>query len=118
MRQLLRWLPYTLLFTSLGVVFIYLSNLPPQLVGDGNEYYALYYAWLDTHRPWMSPSSYASFQALVDRREVLGLLSAERLAVRFPDLHVGITADFNHFWFYSFLAFAVSGSLQVLGSRP
>lgn len=118
MRQLLRWLPYTLLFTSLGLVFIYLSNLPPQLVGDGNEYYALYYAWLDTHRPWMSPSSYASFQALVDRREILGLLSAERLAVRFPDLLVGITADFNHFWFYSFLAFAVSEPLQVLGIVP
>lgn len=115
MRQLLRWLPYTLLFTSLGLVFIYLSNLPPKSVGDGNEYYALYYAWLETHRPWMSPSSYASFQALVDSREVLGLLSAEHLAATFPDLLVGKTADFNHFWFYSFLAFGVSGPLQVLG---
>lgn len=115
MRRLYPLVPYALIAVGLGLVFVALSKLTAFSVGDGNEYYALYYAWLDTFRPWMSPPSFASFQELVSRYEIGNLITAEQLAARFSILHVGETADFNHFWLYSFLAFGLSAPLQALG---
>lgn len=115
MRRLYPFTPYFLIAVCLGFVFFALTKLVVYRVGDGNEYYALYYAWVDTLRPWMSPVSFESFQRLVDRHEIGGLVSAEQLAAAFPALRVGETADFNHFWFYSFLAFSLSALLQAIG---
>ncbi len=97
------------------LVFIWLGRLPPQRVGDGMEYYAMFLAWQDTLRPWMSAPSFASYQELYQSNHILGMLPASWLSESFPSLRLGATADFNHFWFYSFLAFAVGKMLHLVG---
>lgn len=107
--------PYALIAACLGLIFFILSKLIVLCHGDGNEYYALYFAWADTLRPWMSEPSYRSFQHFVGSLEVGSLVSAERLAETFFALKVELTQDFNHFWLYSFLAFFLSKTLDYIG---
>ena len=108
-------IPYVSISVALALIYFYLSMHTTYRVGDGSEYYAMYYAWLDTFRPWMTVEAYASYQRLVDRHEIVGMVSSEHLTAAFPSLRVGETADFNHFWFYSFLAFALSVPFQLIG---
>lgn len=86
------------------IVFVALSQLQPQRVGDGSEYYGMFYAWLQTLRPWMSAPAYDAYQQLYLSHSISGFMPADFLANQFPGLRLGDTADFNHFWFYSFLA--------------
>ncbi|WP_338576053.1 hypothetical protein V6L78_11775 [Pseudomonas canadensis] len=100
---------FTLLF------FIFLSKLTPQRVGDGNEYYALYLAWKETLRPWMNDSSYHAFQQLYLNNSIAGMMPEDWLRGYSPALRLRDESDFNHFWFYSFLAFAVARACQIFG---
>ncbi|WP_419569497.1 hypothetical protein [Rheinheimera sp.] len=115
MTRLNRSSCYWLSAALLGLVFSYLSEQPAMRVGDGAEYYALYYAWTDSLRPWMTSVSFASYQALIDSTQVAFMPSLQHLMEKFPELRVGETADFNHFWFYSFLAYLVALPLDAVG---
>lgn len=97
------------------LVFLMLGRLPPQRVGDGMEYYAMFLAWQDTLRPWMSAPSFAAYQQLFMSNHIAGMMPAQWLADSFPALKLGTTADFNHFWFYSFLAFVFSKLAHLVG---
>ncbi len=101
----------------LALLFLYLllSRLAPVRVGDGSEYYAMYLAWRDTLRPWMNPASFASYQQLYSEHGIADLVTLEWLQTAFPALQLGDMADFNHFWFYSFLAFVVSKAVSLVG---
>lgn len=108
--------PYALIALALGLCFYWLNRIPSYRVGDGGEYYALYYAWLDSLRPWMSASSYIAYQNFVEHSQISGHVSSEFLAQAFPSLRVGQTADFNHFWLYSLLAYVISIPFHIFGS--
>jgi hypothetical protein len=106
---------YVWIALSLFFVFIVLWRLPPQRVGDGSEYYAMYLAWLETLRPWMSVTSFNAYQQLFLSNSIVGLVPGDSLANSFPALKLGASADFNHFWFYSFLAFSVAKVMGLFG---
>ena len=108
-------LPYAFIALALGLSFYWLNGVASYRVGDGGEYYALYYAWLDSLRPWMSAHSFIAYQNFIEHSQITGHVSSELLAQAFPSLRVGQTADFNHFWFYSLLAFVVSIPFRILG---
>jgi hypothetical protein len=80
-------------------------------VGDGSEYYALFYAWSETFRPWMSDSAYAAYEKFLQIGSVNHGVSAERLKAAFPALD----SDFNHFWFYSLLSYLASVPFKAIG---
>lgn len=107
--------PYILIAITLLIIFAVLGRLTPQRVGDGAEYYALFYAWADTLRPWMTARSFDSYELLVSQSNIIGLVTREWLENAFPSLRLGDTADFNHFWFYSLLAFFSSKLLAIVG---
>jgi hypothetical protein len=102
---------------SLAMVFLYLllSRLAPVRIGDGSEYYGLYLAWRDTLRPWMSAVSFASYEQLYIEHGITGLVPTNWFDTAFPALKLADTADFNHFWFYSLLAFIVSKTVSFVG---
>ncbi len=78
-----------------------IARLPRVRVGDGIEYYGLFFAWTATLRPWMSAAAFAAYQQFHAAGAVLGTLPSD---VLHPALRVGATTDFNHFWLYSLLA--------------
>lgn len=106
---------YFVIGLALLLLCLLLGRLEPVRVGDGSEYYALYLAWRDTLRPWMGGASYASYQQLFSEHGIAELVTLDWLRNAFPSLHLGETADFNHFWFYSFLAFIVSKVASFIG---
>lgn len=89
--------------------------LPVARVGDGMEYYALFFAWDGTARPWMTNASFDLYQRLHASGTIIGTLDRSYLEAAFPALKVGQTADFNHFWFYSLMAAIVQAPLARLG---
>ena len=107
--------PHILIVVILGFFFYKLNGISTYRVGDGGEYYALYYAWLDSLRPWMTTHSFSAYQSFVEQSQISGHVSSEWLAQIFPSLRIWDTADFNHFWFYSFLAFVISIPVHFLG---
>ena len=101
------------------ILFLPLLFLTPRLVGDGGEYYALYFAWKDTFKPFMSDESWLAFQYFATSNEVLMPPNyAELLKKMFEVLNLGPTSDFNHFWFYSLLASLLHRFLEVLCINP
>ncbi|MQT47215.1 hypothetical protein GHO40_10805 [Pseudomonas helleri] len=100
---------------SILLLFMYLPKLTPQRVGDGNEYYALYLAWKETLRPWMNDASYQAFQQLYQSNTISGMMPEDWLRGYSPALRLRDESDFNHFWLYSFLAFAVARFCQIFG---
>ena len=90
-------------------------SLPRVLIGDGMEYYALFMAWVDTLRPWMTETSYHAYQALHDSGRIIGTHPESFLRGLFPALTLGATSDFNHFWLYSSLAALIHGVLVLVG---
>ncbi len=105
--------PYVAIVLALVILFVLLARLQPVRVGDGSEYYALYYAWELTHRPWMIAPAYEAYGQLVQSGAIRDMVPADALANWFTALRVGPTSDFNHFWFYSLLA-ALCGKLAAL----
>ena len=101
-----------LVLLILGVI---VSFLPRLMIGDGMEYYALFLAWADTLRPWMTDTSYHAYQALHESGDVLRTLPESALRRFFPALRLGAASDFNHFWLYSALAALVHGIVGLVG---
>jgi hypothetical protein len=99
----------------LGVFFLISSNVNAVRVGDGAEYYGLYYAWATGHRPWMTPAAYNAYDVLFSSHNIAGLVTTDALVNAFQVLRVGTTSDFNHFWFYSFLAFICGKIISLVG---
>ncbi len=117
MRATLRRLaPYFFASCALAAIYVLLGHVGPKRVGDGSEYYALFYAWYETHRPWMSAVSFDAYAQLHDSNRIVGLFPRESLEEAFPALKVGLTSDFNHFWFYSFLAAEIARVAAVLSA--
>lgn len=106
-------LPYLYIVAVLLALFFILNRMAPVRVGDGSEYYGLYYAWWLTARPWMTPAAYEAYNALFASNAIVGLVPTHVLASAFEALRVGTTSDFNHFWFYSLLA-ALCGKAAAL----
>lgn len=107
--------PYLLIGAALLLLFVVLGHMRPVRVGDGSEYYGLFYAFEAGHRPWMAPQAYAAYERLFASGSVLGLVPREFLANAFTALRVGETSDFNHFWFYSLLAFGCNKLAALFG---
>jgi len=110
-----RFAPYLYLAGALILLFAMLAFGPRMRVGDAAEYYGLFYAWDLTHRPWMTAPAYAAYDALFHSNTIAGLIPVDMLANAFPALRVGATSDFNHFWFYSFLAAACARLAGLVG---
>lgn len=107
--------PYFYICLVLLLGYVLLAMTPEVRVGDGSEYYGLLYAWDLTHRPWMTPAAFEAYDALFKTNRILGLVTTDFLANAFPALRIGATADFNHFWFYSFLAFVCAKIVSLTG---
>lgn len=103
------------LIVSVACFYLCHSFLVPQRVGDGTEYYGLYFAWLVDHRPFMTADSWRALSDLVQSGAIREIVPTSQLAAMFPALHLGSAADFNHFWMYSLLAAAISGVLIHCG---
>ena len=110
-----RWALFFAALTASATLFVIVGQLPAQRVGDGNEYYALFFAWTETQRPWMTQPAYDVFQAFFNSGKVSVLVPAETLQQMFAPLRVNDTGDFNHFWLYSLLAAICSGLVHSLG---
>ncbi|MFC3652357.1 hypothetical protein ACFONN_12445 [Dyella humi] len=93
-------------------------KLPAQRVGDGSEYYALYYAIQDGHRTFMTEPAWTSYDHLYDQRKVAYLVDTDSLRTVFPALNQRSGADFNHFWFYPAMAATLGGWLAAIKSNP
>ncbi|CAD6509510.1 hypothetical protein LMG27952_00284 [Paraburkholderia hiiakae] len=101
-----------------ALIFVFaLTRLPPTRVGDGSEYYALYLAWKDTLRPFMTPASWAQYDALVKTGAIDSMVPLRQLVNQFPALRLGATADVNHFWAYSGLAALLSALPAVVSIK-
>ncbi|AUT60261.1 hypothetical protein [Paraburkholderia terrae] len=103
------------LIVSIACFYLCRTFLVPRRVGDGTEYYGLYFAWLIDHRPFMTPDSWQALAELVQSGSIREIVPTPQLAAMFPALHLGATTDFNHFWMYSLLAAAISGVLTHCG---
>ena len=114
-KQIKEIAPY--LYLSIGLLFIFIlfGKITPTRVGDGSEYYALFYAWDVTLKPWMTSISYDAYEKLYSLHLINDLMPREWIENAFPALKIGATGDFNHFWFYSFLAFLCAKTLSLIG---
>lgn len=111
--------PYLYIGFGLLAIFLIIGRFTPQRVGDGAEYYAMYLSWDTTSRPWMTPKVYDAYQTLYDQKKVVvtNLIVVDQLKAGFPQLKLGGTSDFNHFWFYSFLAFLCAKVLALISIK-
>ena len=110
------WATTVAVFLMIATVFFGATNqLNAVRVGDGSEYYAMEIAVSQTHRPYMTEPAWQGYD-LLQRSASIERMGADRanLQEKFPELRVGNTADFNHFWFYSALAAASQGVLAFM----
>lgn len=105
---------YILIALLLCIIFGILNNYSPRRVGDGSEYYGMFFAWSECHRPWLTESSFKAYDDLWKENRISGLITVDDLRNAFPSLMVAGTADFNHFWFYSLLAYFASLILKIV----
>jgi hypothetical protein len=99
---------------GIALAFSLTGFLRPALIGDGAEYYAMFFAWKDTLRPFMTDASWSAFGKLATSGEIADFVTVESVRENFPALRIGATADFNHFWLYSALAALVSRAASLL----
>ncbi|OVZ83532.1 hypothetical protein CBW54_16000 [Yersinia kristensenii] len=110
-------IPYFYIGFGLFIFFLIVGHFTPIRVGDGSEYYALFYAWDTMFRPWMTSSAYEAYGNLFSSHEIVSLVPRDTLEKTFPALIMGNTADFNHFWLYSFLAFICAKFISLIGIK-
>lgn len=110
-----RALPYLLIALATVLLFLWFGKRPGERVGDGSEYYAMFYAWSEGGRPWMTAAANAAYDRLQQSTEVVGLVPRGWFYEVFSELRVGDTTDFNHFWFYSLLALFCQKAALLLG---
>jgi hypothetical protein len=109
--------PYLLIAVATILLFCWLGKRPGERVGDGSEYYAMFYAWDEGQRPWMDSAANAAYDKLQRSTEVVGLVPRPWFYEAFSELRVGNTTDFNHFWFYSLLALVCQKLAMLLGIK-
>jgi hypothetical protein len=102
------------LVAALAFVFAQ-TRLTATRVGDGSEYYALYLAWKETLRPFMTAASWHQYEIFVNTGAVHSMVPLKPLLDAFPALRLGVTADLNHFWAYSGLAAFFSAVVSIFG---
>lgn len=112
-----RALPYLLIALATVLLFLWLGKRPGERVGDGSEYYAMFYAWSEGLRPWMTAEANAAYDQLQKGTDVFGLVPRTWFYEAFSELRVGETTDFNHFWFYSLLALACQKAALLVGAH-
>ena len=113
-----RLLPYALIVLASVLLFVWIGvKMPAVRVGDGSEYYAMFYAWSEGWRPWMADAANSAYEALVASGKVGGMVPRDWFAAAFPALRVGETTDFNHFWFYSLLAVLCQKAALLVGLK-
>ena len=108
-------LPYLAIALALLLLFIALSTIKPVRVGDGAEYYAMFQAWQTGHRPWIDAATWQAYDAVFRSQAIASMVPTDILAHAFSTLRVGDTADMNHFWFYSLLAFVCHQAAALFG---
>lgn len=86
-------------------------------VGDGSQYYAMFFAWAETLRPSATDRSGAIYDAYVANHPEKGhFRSHEKLEKMFSLLSQKEGFDFPHFSFYSLLAALYYWPLKVFGA--
>lgn len=98
-----------------AVCFAGLAAWPAVRVGDGSEYVAMYLAWLETGRPFMTDASWSAYGRLYDGHTIAALLPASDLRSAFSTLPLGASADFSHFWLYSLVPATIARTLATFG---
>jgi hypothetical protein len=84
-------------------------------VGDGSEYIAMYLAWKETGRPFLSSVVAQHYEELRQSQAILGMVPFSWFGENFPALKLGDTQDVNHFWFYSLLAAPIGKIGSAIG---
>jgi hypothetical protein len=95
---------YKLFITSTIGFFVVFQAFPATRIGDGSDYVLQFEAARKSFTPWVTQNALTGYQQLVQRNEILGLVSGTSIADKFPSLHTGNIFDLNHFWLYSSLA--------------
>jgi hypothetical protein len=99
---------------SVFVLALAISLLPSfWRVGDGSEYFALFYAWLEEGRPYVTVSSAVRFDQFAHSHA--NVMDSETLGQVFAALRVDGGQDYNHFWFYSLLAAMIAWAPALVG---
>lgn len=111
------YIVYFIILCLSAMAFLPVCFSKRQVVGDGSEYYAMYLAFQSTHRPWMTEKAFAAYKLFVEKDKISGICAEDQLKDRFPSLRVNQTADFNHFWSYSLLAYFVHLAINLVGFR-
>ena len=107
--------PYPVAVLCLLVTYALFWGAKPVRVGDGAEYYAMFLSWAETRRPWMTPSAFDAYGRLFDSGQIRYMIPRDWLEEAFPALRLNGQADFNHFWFYSLLAYLAAAGLGIFG---
>lgn len=107
--------PYVCIVLVVGIALATLASVPADRVGDGSEYFGMFHAWNVSHRPWMTPAAFDAYERFLSTQQVRGLVPTQVLKDAFPALRLPTGADFNHFWLYSALAYAVSKVAALAG---
>ena len=109
-------LPYICIVVFVFVLMFGISTQDkPRRIGDGSEYYLMYYAFSADHTPWASDKAFAAYDELFKSNRVEYLASVDGMRTFLPALVKPEGRDFPHFWFYSFLAYICSVPFLVLG---
>ena len=107
--------PYPVAVLCVLVVYALFWGATPVRVGDGSEYYAMFLSWAETRRPWMTPPAFDAYERLVASNQISYMVPRNWLEGVFPALRLNEQADFNHFWFYSLLAYLAAAGLGSFG---
>lgn len=108
--------PYVIIVAVCLVLYLFLAyRIPAVRTGDGSEYYCNFLSFQKIHRPWMEKASFDRYENLISSQTIQALPPRKWLENAFPDLRVRNTSDFNHFWFYSFLAYIVYECFRLIG---
>lgn len=107
--------PYPVAVLCLLVIYALFWGATPVRVGDGSEYYAMFLSWAETRRPWMTPPAFDAYERLFASNQIGYMVPRDSLEEAFPALRLNGQADFNHFWFYSLLAYLAAAALGLFG---
>lgn len=108
-------LRYSLVLLTPAIILMISLLAHHERTGDGSEYIAMYYAWLDTGRPWLSTTSGASYEAIRLSDTILGVVPYEIVLKAFQSLRLGDGLDTTHFWFFSAIAAAIGSVAKKVG---
>ena len=107
--------PYPVAVLCVLVVYALFWGATQVRVGDGSEYYAMFLSWAETRRPWMTAPAFDAYERLVASNQINYMVPRDWLEGVFPALRLNGQADFNHFWFYSLLAYLAAAGLGIFG---